>query len=250
MAGPVPAIHVLLAAGSRDVDARHKAGHDEELKGFSMPLTLYYHPLSSYCHKVLIALYENNIAFTPHLVELQKPESRAAFEAVWPVGKFPVLRDETNGRVIPESTTTIEYLALRYPGPVKLIPDAPDAALDARALDRFFDLHVHTHMQRIIGERMRPADKKDPLGLAQAQAALDTALGIAEKTIAGQTWAAGDKFTIADCAAAPALFYIDIGIAPLAAYPNLSSYLARLKQRPSYARALAEAEPYMHMLPR
>jgi glutathione S-transferase len=215
-----------------------------------MSLTLYYHPLSSYCHKVLIALYENATPFTPHLVELQKPESRAAFKAIWPVGKFPVLRDKANGRVIPESTTIIEYVALRYPGPVKLIPEAPEAALDVRALDRFFDLHVHTHMQRIIGERMRPADKKDTLGLSQAQAALDIALGIAEKNIAGRSWAAGDEFTMADCAAAPALFYIDGGIAPLTQYPNLSAYLTRLKQRPSYARALSEAEPYMHMLPR
>jgi glutathione S-transferase len=220
------------------------------MKDRKMSLTLFYHPLSSYCHKVLIALYENTIAFTPHLVELQKPESRAAFKAIWPVGKFPVLRDETNGRVVPESTTIIEYLALRHPSPTGLIPSAPEAALDVRALDRFFDLHVHTHMQRIIGERMRPADKKDPFGLAQAQAALDTALGIAENNIAGRTWAAGNEFTMADCAAAPALFYIDTGIAPLAKYPNLSGYLARLKQRPSYARALAEAEPYMHMLPR
>jgi len=215
-----------------------------------MSLTLYYHPLSSYCHKVLIALYENATPFTPQLVELHKPESRDAFKAIWPVCKFPVLRDEASGRTVAESTTIIEYLALRHPGPVKLIPDEPNAALDVRALDRFFDLHVHTHMQRIIGERMRPADKKDPLGLSQAQAALDTALGIAEKSIAGRSWAAGDEFTMADCAAAPALFYIDTGIAPLAAYPNLSNYLARLKQRPSYARALAEAEPYMHMLPR
>jgi glutathione S-transferase len=215
-----------------------------------MALTLYYHPLSSYCHKVLIALYENGTPFTPHLVELQKPEQRAAFKATWPVGRFPVLRDETNGRIIPESTTIIEYLALRHPGPMKLIPDAPEAALDVRALDRFFDLHVHTHMQRIIGERMRPADKKDPHGLSQAQAALDVALGIAEKTIAGRAWAAGEEFTIADCAAAPALFYIDSGIGPLTQYPNLSAYLTRLKQRPSYARALSEAEPYMHMLPR
>src|SRR3954452_12408286 len=165
-----------------------------------MPLTLYYHPLSSYCHKVLIALYENATPFTPHLVELQKPEQRAAFKAIWPVGKFPVLRDEASGRVIPESTAIIEYLALHHPGKVKLIPGAPDAALDVRALDRFFDLHLHTHMQRIIGERMRPTDKKDPLGLSQAQGALDVALGIAEKNIAGRSWAAGEEFTMADCA--------------------------------------------------
>ena len=151
-----------------------------------MPLTLFLHPLSSYCHKVLIALYENATPFKPHLIELQKPGSRDTFKAIWPVGKFPVLRDEASGRVIPESTTIIEYLQLHHPGPVKLIPADADAAFDVRALDRFFDLHVHTHVQRIIGERLRPAGNKDPFGLEQARAALDVALGIAEKNIAGR----------------------------------------------------------------
>ncbi len=216
-----------------------------------MPLTLYYHPLSSYCHKVLIALYENGTAFTPHLVELHKPESRDAFKAIWPVGKFPVLREEATGRVIPESTTIIEYLNLHHPGPVKLIPDDPAAAFDVRALDRFFDLHVHTHMQRIIGERLRPTDNKDPFGLEQARAALAVALGIAEKNMTGRTWATGGNFTLADCAAAPPLLYLDMAVAPLAgAYPQLAAYLGRLKQRPSYARALAEAQPYIHLVPR
>ena len=216
-----------------------------------MPLTLFLHPLSSYCHKVLIALYENATPFKPHLIELQKPGSRDTFKAIWPVGKFPVLRDEASGRVIPESTTIIEYLQLHHPGPVKLIPADADAALDVRALDRFFDLHVHTHVQRIIGERLRPAGNKDPFGLEQARAALDVALGIAEKNIAGRTWAAGENFTMADCAAAPTLFYCDMAVAPLTrAYPQLAAYLGRLKQRPSYARALAEAEPYLQFVPR
>jgi glutathione S-transferase len=216
-----------------------------------MPLTLFLHPLSSYCQKVLIALYETATPFTPHLVELHKPESRDAFKAVWPIGKFPVLRDETTGRAIPESTTIIEYLNLRHPGPVKLIPEDPNAAFEVRALDRFFDLHVHTHMQRIIGERLRPAENKDPFGLEQARAALDIALGLAEKNMTGRTWAAGENFTMADCAAAPALFYLDMAVAPLAqTYPHLGAYLGRLKQRPSYARALAEAQPYMQFVPR
>jgi len=215
-----------------------------------MPLTLFLHPLSSYCHKVLIALYENATPFKPHLVELQKPESRNTFKTIWPVGKFPVLCDEASGHVIPESTTIIEYLQLHHPGPVKLIPDDADAAFPVRALDRFFDLHVHTHMQRIIGERLRPADNKDLFGLEQARGALDVALGIAEKNIAGRTWAAGEHFTMADCAAAPALFYLDMAVAPLSpAYRQLASYLGRLKQRPSYARALAEAEPYLQFVP-
>ena len=215
-----------------------------------MSLTLYFHPLSSYCHKVLIALYENATPFTPLLVDLGNPESRDAFKAVWPVGKFPVLRDEASGHVIPESSTIIEWLAQHRPGPVKLVPDAAETALDVRALDRFFDLHVHTHMQRIIGERLRPADRKDPYGLDQARAALEVALGIAEKRMADRTWAVGEVFTMADCAAAPALFYVDMALAPLAgSYPNLAAYLERLRQRPSYARALEEAQPYMHLVP-
>jgi glutathione S-transferase len=216
-----------------------------------MSLTLFLHPLSSYCHKALIALYETGTPFTPHLVELQKPESRAAFKAIWPVGKFPVLRDETNGRVIPESTSIIEYLAWRYPGPARLVPEDAAAAFDVRATDRFYDLHIHTHMQRMIGERLRPADQKDPYGLEQASTALNVGLGVAETTMASRTWAAGEAFSMADCAAAPALFYVDMAVAPLAgSYPNLAAYLERLKQRPSYARVLEEAQPYMQFVPR
>jgi glutathione S-transferase len=216
-----------------------------------MSLTLYFHPLSSYCQKVLIALYENGTAFDTVLVNLGEPASRDAFKAIWPVGKFPVLRDDASGRIIPESTSIIEWLAMHRPGPVKLISADPQAAFEARALDRFYDLHVHTHMQRIIGERLRPADGKDPFGLQQARTALDVALGIAEKQMAARTWAAGENFTMADCAAAPALFYIDMAVAPLAErYPKLAAYLDRLKQRPSYARALEEAQPYMNFVPR
>lgn len=216
-----------------------------------MALTLYLHPLSSYCQKAIIAFYENAIPFTPHLVDLGNAESNAAFKKIWPVGKFPVLRDDTAGRTIPESTCIIDYLAVHYPGPVKLVPPAADAALDVRAIDRFYDLHVHTHMQKIIGDRIRPADKKDPFGVEQAQASMNTALGLVEKDMAARTWAMGDDFTMADCAAAPALFYVDMAVVPLAGtFPNLTAYLRRLKQRPSYARALEEAKPYLHLVPR
>lgn len=212
-----------------------------------MALALYLHPLSSYCHKVLIALYENATPFTPHVVNLGDPDSAAAFKAIWPVGKFPVLVD--GDRVIPESTAIIDYLAARYPGPVDLIP--ADMALEVRARDRFYDLHVHTHMQKIIGDRLRPADGKDPYGVEQARAACDTALGIAEQQMGSRRWAAGDTFTMADCAAAPSLFFLDFAVAPLALrYPNLAGYLGRLRERPSYARALEEAKPYLHFVPR
>jgi glutathione S-transferase len=214
-----------------------------------MPLTLYMHPLSSYCHKALIALYENGTPFTPHVVNLGDPESAAAFKEVWPVGRFPVLAD--GERIVPESTTIIEYLVRHHPGRVALIPADADAAAEVRAVDRFYDLNVHTPMQKIIGDRIRPADNKDPFGVEQARAALTTALDLAERQISSQRWAAGDDFSMADCAAAPPLFYIDCAIAPLAGtYRHLAAYLERLKQRPSYARALEEAQPYMQFLPR
>lgn len=213
-----------------------------------MALTLYFHPLSSYCHKALIALYENGTPFTPHLVDLGNAEANAAFKAIWPVGKFPVLAD--GDRIVPESTTIIEYLALHHPGPWTPIPADAEQASEVRALDRFWDLHVHNNMQKIIGDRIRSADKKDPFGVEQALAAVHTALAITEKQMTSRTWAAGDAFTLADCAAAPPLFYCDLVVTPLARYPNLAAYLERLKLRPSYARALKEAEPYLSWVPR
>lgn len=218
-----------------------------------MALTLYLHPLSSYCHKALIALYENGMPFSPQIVELHKAESRDAFLKIWPVGKFPVLTD--GERIVPESTPIIEYLALHYPGPVPLIPRDPKAAFEVRARDRFYDLHIHSHMQTIIGNRIRPEGKKDDFGVDKATKAMHTALAIAEQQMTKRTgpddWASGDSFSLADCAAAPALFYINEGIEPLAGrYTALNAYLDRLTKRPSYARALAEAQPYLHMLPR
>ena len=216
-----------------------------------MSLTLYLHPLSSYCHKALMAFYENDIPFTPHIVDLGDEKSSAAFKKIWPVGKFPVLRDEAAGKTIPESTSIIEYLAQHYPGRTKLVPDDPKAAFEVRALDRFYDLHVHFHMQKMVGDRLRPADKKDLFGVEQSRKAIETALALADKDMATRTWAAGDAFSMADCAAAPPLFYCDYAVTPLARrYDNLAAYLGRLKQRPSYARALKEAEPFLQYVPR
>jgi glutathione S-transferase len=215
-----------------------------------MSLTLYYHPLSSFCHKVLIALYENGMPFTPLLVDLGNPESRAAFLKVWPIGKFPVLRDERRGETVPESTAIIDYLGLHYPGAEPLIPAEPVAAQQVRLLDRVIDLHLHLSMQKAMGDNLRPADRRDSYGVEQAIRSINTTCGILEREIAGKTWLMGNAFTMADCAAAPALFYSDM-VVPLAdAYPQTAAYLARLKQRPSYARALEEAQPYMHLVPR
>ena len=212
-----------------------------------MALTLYLHPLSSYCHKALIALYENAIAFTPEVVNLGDPASRDNFKKVWPMAKFPVLRDDSRNQVIPESTSIIEYLDRHYPGPVKLLPnDDDDLAAQVRATDRFYDLHVHNNMQQIVGDKLRPADGHDPIGLKEAKERLAIALGIAEEQMATRKWACGDVFSMADCAAGPPLFFIN-KMMPLS--KHLKNYLERLTQRPSYARALREAEPFMQYFP-
>jgi glutathione S-transferase len=215
-----------------------------------MSLTLHFHPLSSFCHKVLIALYENGTPFTPNIVNLMDEKERTAFRKLWPIGKFPVLRDEARGETIPESSVIIEYLDRHYPGQTHFIPQDGEQARETRLRDRFFDLYLHLPMQKIVGDRLRPADKKDPHGVEEARTMADTALGMIEPEMAPRHWAIGDAFTIADCAAAPPLFYID-KIASLGSrYPNVAAYLDRLKQRPSYARVLREAEPYMQFFPK
>lgn len=214
-----------------------------------MSLTLYYHPLSSFCHKVLIALYEKEVAFAPHLVDLGDPEQRDAFRRLWPIGKFPVLKDESRGETIPESTIIIEYLEQHYPGTTRLLPQDPELVLRTRTLDRFIDLYIHLPMQRIVGDRLRPEESRDPYGVGEARQMLGTALDILDQDMRKRTWANDGDFSLADCAAAPALFYAD-KVMPLASqHPNLAGYLERLKQRPSYARVLTEAQPYFHMFP-
>jgi len=215
-----------------------------------MSLELYFHPLSSFCQKVLIALYENDRQFTPRIVNLMEEKSRAAFLKVWPIGKFPVLRDTATGRTIPESTIIIEYLDQDYPGKTKLIPDDPERAAEVREWDRFFDLHLHLPMQKVIADRMRPDGKSDPYGVEDAHRRIGVALDLAERRMAGRSWAVGEAFTMADCAAAPPLFYLDT-VRPFAAtHPKLAAYLGRLKARPSYARALEEAKPYLDLVPK
>ena len=215
-----------------------------------MALSLYFHPLSSFCQKALIALYENGTAFTAQKVDLMDEKENAALKQMWPVGKFPVLRDEKNGKTIPESTTIIEYLAQHYPGPVKLVPKEADRAFIVRAQDRFYDLNVHLLTQKVITDRLRPAGQNDTFGVEHARALLQTALGIIDKEMAKKTWAIGDAFTMADCAAAPTLFYYNRAVTPLAgSFDNVAAYLDRLVRRPSYARALKEAEPFLKYVP-
>jgi glutathione S-transferase len=215
-----------------------------------MSLNLYFHPLSSFCQKVLIALYENDTPFERHIVDLRDDASRAAFKKIWPIGKFPVLRDEAKDRTIPESSIIIEYLAQYFPGKSELVPKDADLARQTRMRDRFYDLYVQVPMQKIVGERLRPADKKDPLGVEQAKTMLETACGMIDHEMAIKTWAMGDVFGMADCAAAPALYYANL-VMPLAdGHKCAAAYLDRLMQRPSFARAVKEAEPYRQLFPK
>jgi glutathione S-transferase len=215
----------------------------------TMSLTLYFHPLSSFCQKALIALYENDTPFTPRVVNLMDETDRAAFLKIWPIGKFPVLRDEGRGHIVPEATLIIEYLAQQYPGRTKLIPTDADLALRTRLNDRIYDLYVNEQMQKIIGNRRRPADAKDPHGVHEARARLASAYDVLEKDIADKTWSVGDMFTMADCAACPALFYANM-VQPFdKTHPKLAAYFERLKARPSYARAFKESEPFLHLVP-
>lgn len=212
-----------------------------------MALTLYYHPLSSFCHKVQVALYENDTPFTPVIVNLGDPESSAAFKKIWPIGKFPVITD--GDRVVPESSIIIEYLAEHYPGKTALLPKDPDLARQIRMRDRFFDNYVHHPMQKIVGDRLRPADRKDPFGVEEARKQMRFSYDMIEQALEGKTWIMGDEFTMADCAAAPALEYANM-VEPFTSHKNMTAYYARLEQRPSFARVLKEALPYRHMFPK
>jgi glutathione S-transferase len=213
-----------------------------------MSLTLHFHPLSSYCQKVLIALYEAGTPFAPVVVNFGDPDSAAAFRKLWPVGKMPVLRDADRDQTVPESSIIIEYLGLHYPRGTALIPADRELALRTRLADRFYDNYVHDPMQRIVGDRLRPEDKKDPFGVAAAQAMLVNSYDLIEADMAGRTWAVGDVFTLADCAAAPPLFFAS-KLVPFGDRHNLSAYFRRLSRRPSVARAFNEAEPFLKFFP-
>jgi glutathione S-transferase len=214
-----------------------------------MSLTLHFHPLSSFCQKALVALYENDTPFEPHIVDLTDEASRAAFLRLWPIGKFPVLRDDAKDRTIPESSIIIEYLAQHYPGRTLLVPADADLARQTRLRDRFYDLYVQEPMQKIVGDRRRPATAKDPHGVEEARARLRTAYGMIEEDMATRTWAMGDAFTMADCAAAPALFYANLVMPFAATHKNTAAYFGRLMERPSFARAVTEAKPYISLFP-
>ena len=212
-----------------------------------MSLTLYFHPLSSFCWKALIALYDAGVPFEPKVVDLADPAQRAAFQAVWPLAKFPVLRDEARGRTTPESTIIIDYLAQYCPAAAGLIPVDPDLARQVRLLDRLMDSYIHMPLQQVVSERLRPDGQHDPFGADQARGVLRQGYDVIAPMIIGP-WAMGEAFTLADCAALPALHYADYAV-PLAGWPELAAYLERLKARPSVARVLQEAQPFFKYFP-
>jgi glutathione S-transferase len=214
-----------------------------------MALELYFHPLASFCHKALIALYENGTPFEPIVVDLMDEASSAAFRAIWPMAKMPVLRDQARDRTVAESTIVVEYLDAYYPGATRFLPEDPDVAWQTRMWDRFFDHYIQHPMQTIVTDRLRPAGSSDALGVEQARVQLHQAYAVIEQEIGAKTWMIGDAFTLADCSAAPALFYANT-VAPFGAtQTSLAAYLGRLMSRPSFARVLEEAEPYFALFP-
>ena len=214
-----------------------------------MSLTMHLHPLASFCWKPLIALYENGTPFAAVIVDLGDEQSRAAFLRISPTGKMPALRDDARDRTVLESTIVVEYLAAHYPGPVDLIPADIDLALAVRQADRFYDFYVQAPMQKIVGDRLRPQDKTDPFGVEEARGQLRNAYAILQQEMQSKSWATGEAFTMADCAAAPALFYAN-KVEPLGdKYPAVKRYHDRLLQRPSVARVIEEAQPYFKFFP-
>jgi glutathione S-transferase len=214
-----------------------------------MALEYYYHPLSSYCWKALIALYELGADFKPVNVDLGDAAARAEYLQLSPLGKIPALRDTARGVGLYETTIMIDYLDQHYRGASALIPTDRDQARDVRFWDRFFDLYVHAAFSPIVADRLRPEGKGDAFGVARARAQLREAYDVLERDLAGRTWAAGEAFTLADCAAAPALFYGDL-IEPIGeARPTLTAYYRRLRERPSIARAIDEAKPFFQYYP-
>ena len=212
-----------------------------------MSLALYGHPFSSYTQKVLIALYENALPFEFRCIGPDTPQHVGEWLRRWPLRKFPLLVD--GERDVAETSIIVEYLQLAHPGPVRLLPADAMAALDVRFLDRFFDLHVMSPVQHAVGGALSGDPDKRREGLAHAAEKLEWAYAWLEQRLEGRTWAAGDGFSLADCAAAPSLFYADWVHPVSAGYPVLRAYRSRLLARPSFARAVDEARPYRPLFP-
>ena len=212
-----------------------------------MPMKLYAHPFSSYCQKVLIAFYENATPFELRMLAPDDPQAAAEHQALWPLKRMPVLVD--GGRTVVEASIIVEHLDLFHRGPVRLIPADPRTALEVRMMDRFFDNYVMTPMQKIVGDTLRAPENRDPYGVAEARTLLETAYRWLDGAIAGRRWAVGDGFSLADCAAAPSLFYADWSHPIASSFANVHVYRRRLLERPSFARAVDEARPYRPFFP-
>tara|TARA_R110000868_G_scaffold266274_1_gene525312 strand:- start:202986 stop:203645 length:660 start_codon:yes stop_codon:yes gene_type:complete len=212
-----------------------------------MTIGFYGHPFSSYCQKVLIAFYENDIAFEWHQITFDDPDNLAEFATLWPIQKMPVLVDD--GETVIESTIAIEYLDLYHPGPVRMVPSDPKRALEARFMDRFFDNYVMTPQGQIVFNAIRNADKRDPYGVEQSRKLLNTAYGWLDDRMKDRTWAIGDEFSLADCAAAPSLFYADWTHPIDPKFKSVHAYRKRLLERPSFARCVDDARPYRDLFP-
>jgi glutathione S-transferase len=210
-----------------------------------MSLTLYYHPLSSYCHKVLVALYELGTSFDARIIDLSSEADRALLEAHWPLCKFPVIHDSKRGRTVPESSTIIEYLDEFYPGSRPLIPRDADRAIDVRLWDRVLDNYVHSPMQQIVGDRIR----QTRADLSAQRTLMESTYHVLDGQLRSREWIASEDFSLADCAAAPALFYGNVLQRIPPGLANLSAYFERLMGRPSIRRTLEQSRPYFNLFP-
>lgn len=211
-------------------------------------MKLYGHPFSSYTQKALTALYENDTPFEFMMLSPEHPDIYAEFTQRWPIKRFPILV-EGEAQVM-EATCVIEYLDVHHPGATRLIPPSADAAIEVRMLDRFFDNYIHANLQKIVGNALRKDDSdRDPYGVNEARARLDNAFAWLDERMAHREWVAADAFTLADCAAAPALFYADWAHRIGEQFANVHAYRASLLARPSFARCVEGGRPYRHLFP-
>ena len=215
------------------------------LEELNMSLTLYYHPLSSYCHKVLIALYEHGVDFEKRIIDLGNAEEKAELQALWPIGKFPVFRDHTAQFDVAESTIIIEYLDHYFAGQTRLIPGNWDTALEVRLWDRICDNYLQTPLQHIVLDRIITANGN----LTQQRSTLQTVYGMLDRQLVNGTWLASDEFSLADCAAAPALFYASTLEQIPEEQVHLNAYFEQLMNRPSVQQVIDEARPYFSLYP-
>jgi glutathione S-transferase len=219
-------------------------GDDIHSQREELLMKLYFDPLSSYSQKVLIAFYEKGVAFSPEMVDMFNPAARAEYLQINPLGKVPTLVLD-DGHRIPESTIIVEYLEDEFGSSgTRLIQEDRTLARQTRFYDRLFDLYINDPMTTIFFDGTKPEAAREPGRVAAAKAKLDTLYPQLDKHFAGRTWAVGDTFTMADCAAAPTLIYAKM-VYPYESHRNLVAYAGRLAERPSVARVLSEAAPYM-----